>query len=512
MGCGSSVAQQRNGLTGSEMEDMSSFSSKSGIIQINKESLRDYLYLEHAIRRQERKHILETYRIKTEQLDQLEQNVLQAEEILEKCQQEAKHLQEKVRSGDFHSVREFILRKSYRNDELTKDEEAFLDALNHKEIVEREYQNTLQEIKVLNLDIKKLSKEAEKLQELYTSRDKLLDTIFEGQYGSDLENQLERELDWLLEQKHHVDQAYFRWKQAQILAKEACRDLNEGIQKWANLRSLTTEGNESRYERVAEIRNKLSEGSQNLRSAQRYLPNITFPYCTPDEVETLEKAISYIFTDMQIKDRHEHALACYQITFKRASALKQWLDHVLNSTISRDLFEITEDCKARATELRNERTRLIRMRIEELTGIDFESDALLPHEFRDSGVDSEFDDTSTADEQIAHLFENSRNDDKGASSLTPDPTRMSLVMPTPLTSASLAPAPRKEEIFGRIESIRNKHEREIMDLQRNKKINQVRVAQGLKEKLQSRRSRRSRMRMHERELGALQESVPQYLE
>lgn len=67
----------------------------------------------------------------------------------------------------------------------------------------------------------------------------------------------------------------------------------------------------------------------------------------------------------------------------------------------------------------------------------------------DSGVDSEFDDTSTADEQIAHLFENSRSDDKRASSLTPDPTRMSLVMPTPLTSASLAPAPRKEEIFGR---------------------------------------------------------------
>lgn len=67
------------------------------------------------------------------------------------------------------------------------------------------------------------------------------DAIFEGQYGSDLENQLERELDWLLEQKHHVDQAYFRWRQAQLLTKEACGYLNEAVQKW---KTLNTEANE----------------------------------------------------------------------------------------------------------------------------------------------------------------------------------------------------------------------------------------------------------------------------
>lgn len=125
---------------------------------------------------------------------------------------------------------------------------------------------------------------------------------------------------------------------------------------------------------VTEIRNKLSEASSNLQSAQRYLPNITFPYCSPDEIATLDKAISYIFTDMQTRERHEHALSCYQTTYKRAASLKQWLEHVLTTTISRDLFEITEDCKARASELRNERTRLIRLRIKELTGNDLDYD------------------------------------------------------------------------------------------------------------------------------------------
>jgi len=47
----------------------------------------------------------------------------------------------------------------------------------------------------------------------------------------------------------------------------------------------------------------------------------------------------------------------------------------------------------------------------------------------------------------------------GAKSLTPDPTRMPLVMPTPLPSADLAPTPSDGEIFGiewyRFESVFN---------------------------------------------------------
>lgn len=37
-------------------------------------------------------------------------------------------------------------------------------------------------------------------------------------------------------------------------------------------------------------------------------------------------------------------------------------------TISRDLYLINEDCKSRTSELRNERIRLIKIRIKELNG------------------------------------------------------------------------------------------------------------------------------------------------
>ncbi|XP_053211083.1 uncharacterized protein LOC128394747 isoform X2 [Panonychus citri] len=503
MGCGTSAAYRRNDQM-SRPGTQELRKNNSSTIEITREALQNYLDLEHAIRDQERKHILETYQIKTEQLDQLEEALIQMEELLAQCSDEGSKFNSKLGNDDLHNTREFILRKSYTNDKLTSDEENFLDVLNKQELVERDYKNTLSSIEELKLDIARLSKEGEKLQKLYASRDELLDTIFEGQYGSDMENQLERELDWLLEQKRHVDQAYFRWRQAQIQVKLACGLLAESVQKWKDILSIPSEENESRYEMVTEIRNKLSEASSNLQSAQRYLPNITFPYCSPDEIATLDKAISYIFTDMQTRERHEHALSCYQTTYKRAASLKQWLEHVLTTTISRDLFEITEDCKARASELRNERTRLIRLRIKELTGNDLDYDG--GTELRDSGVDSEFDDTSTADEQIARIFESSRSERKGAKSLTPDPTRVPFVMPTPLPSADLAPTPQKEEIFGRIEFLRNRHKKEIMDLERNQKMNQARVTQGLKEKLQARRSRRSRLQMHNRELEALRET------
>lgn len=49
---------------------------------------------------------------------------------------------------------------------------------------------------------------------------------------------MEKELDWFLEQKHHVDSAYFRWKQSQKLSREAVAQMNEAIQKWKSLGSI----------------------------------------------------------------------------------------------------------------------------------------------------------------------------------------------------------------------------------------------------------------------------------
>ena len=59
---------------------------------------------------------------------------------------------------------------------------------------------------------------------------------------------------------------------------------------------------------------------------------------------------------------------------------------------------------------------------------------------------------------------------------------------------------------GKIVQIRNKHTREMAEFEQNQRMIRVRMAQGLKDKLNDRRSRRSRMEMHKRQLEALQES------
>ena len=132
--------------------------------------------------------------------------------------------------------------------------------------------------------------------------------------------------------------------------------------------SSTSSENEERYYAVAETRNLLVSASQNVHAALRYLPNIDVPYCSGKEAEVLDKAISFIFTDMQSRERYEHALSCYQTTYKRVAALVQWLGQVISSSIARDMNEVLQNCQTKSTELRNERIKLIRQKIKEMTG------------------------------------------------------------------------------------------------------------------------------------------------
>ena len=109
---------------------------------------------------------------------------------------------------------------------------------------------------------------------------------------------------------------------------------------------------EDRYSVAAETRNNLVAASQNIQGAQRYLSNIQFPYCAPSEVETLNKATAYIFTDMQTKERHGHAMECYFVTSRRCGALLQWItqvsldfkDHIITTSI-RSLVNLWGGCE-----------------------------------------------------------------------------------------------------------------------------------------------------------------------
>ncbi|XP_042228775.1 uncharacterized protein LOC121870864, partial [Homarus americanus] len=80
---------------------------------------------------------------------------------------------------------------------------------------------------------------------------------------------------------------------------------------------------------------------------------------------------------MQSPERHDHAQSCYSTTHKRANALLQWFDTVINTTIMKDLNDINAKVKGKTLELRRERVRLIQEKVRELWGTDIELDSTL---------------------------------------------------------------------------------------------------------------------------------------
>ncbi|XP_023224348.1 uncharacterized protein LOC111625436 [Centruroides sculpturatus] len=462
-------------------------------VEITIETLQKYLDLEKELNKYEKKHVLEAYQIKSDHLEQLEMKIQQLEEKERENDEKISQSQSLLDENTRKSLKQFLIDKNPTAENLTAEQRILIEDLNNQEMIKRELETTVQQRDKLKEEVIKLGKEGEEYQILSQKQDEFLDSIFGGSYGSDLENRLEKEVDLLKERKQHIDQAYFKWKQGHVMVKQGCAQLGYALKKWKDLLDIDLSDHERRYYEAAEVRNYLLAATQNIQGAQRCLPNVSFPYCAPEELENLNKAITYIFTDMQIPERHKHAFDFYNRTYRRAGALKQWFEQVLDTTISKDLAEVSEDCKNKSVQLRRERINLIRMKVKEITGKDVEFDT-------DSAIDSEADDV-VADEQIAQIFEADRIGAKKGFLMT-DP-RLS-TLPTPLPISDLAPMPSNEEIFGKIDELRKRHAAEMEEFKKAQTLNKARMVQGLQEKLEMRRNRRSRILMHERESAALQ--------
>lgn len=85
---------------------------------------------------------------------------------------------------------------------------------------------------------------------------------------------------------------------------------------------------EKRYTLSSNVRDHLICAVQNLMTSQKYLQTVTFPYCTPEEVETLHMATVHVYSDIQTVFRHAYALQCFTTTHRRIKALVKWFENV----------------------------------------------------------------------------------------------------------------------------------------------------------------------------------------
>ncbi|XP_064092284.1 uncharacterized protein LOC135205494 isoform X3 [Macrobrachium nipponense] len=532
MGCGSSTdthSSQQGGpmqrrpqtknldVYGNENNNMESAAERSHSareITFDRSTLEEYLQVEREIAEEEQNNPIQPLELKSDQLGKLTNEI----DLLEAHLQELEKQTSSFGEGTVDSVetRDFFIENGIQEDPLTPEQEQYLDAANKKEITERELETQRKTRDQVAEEVAELETRARKLQRLYKRHDDLMDRLFGGEYGSALENALEAELDELEAHRCRIMEANFKWRQAQMMLEYACKQLAVAVQKWQDLPAIPTIDLEIRYSVAAETRNNLVAAGQNISGAQRYLDNVTFPYCAPSEVETLNKtralengpckntyespfdikrATEYVFTDMQSNERHQHAQTCYTTTHKRANALLQWFDTVINNTIMKDLNDINERVQQKNLALRRERVRLIKTKAKELWGTDIELDATL----RTQDLDLEAYSKAGLTEGDVVKIEGSEIETDRAGT------------PPPLSQEELAPVPSNTVIFGnmydhyqkQLENLAKQHREEMDQFMKEQETNTQRINANLQDKLMARRQRRARMRVEEAQKKAL---------
>ncbi|XP_047492393.1 intracellular protein transport protein USO1-like isoform X2 [Penaeus chinensis] len=467
-------------------------------VSVDRSTLEAYIKLEREIAEEEASNPLQPLELKSEQLAKITQEIKEMEVNLENLERETAKEKEDVdalETGDVDIKTTLLEMGNSFDDQMAKEKAEYLAALNKQEIASQELESHRKQRDQLAEEVAELEERASTLQAMYKTHDELLSRIFGGEYGSVMENQLEAELDELEAHRARIMEANFKWRQAQMMLEYACKQLAVAVQKWQDLPTIPTIDLEIRYSVAAETRNNLVAASQNINGAQRYLDNVNFPYCAPEEVDTLNKATEYVFTDMQSQDRHEHAHTCYSTTHKRANALLQWFDTVINTTIMKDLQEINEKVKEKTLELRRERVRLIQDKVRELWGTDIELDGTL------RGAELDLEQLSKAnltDGQVVKLEGNELEGDRAST-------------PPPLSDDELAPLPSNSIIFGnmydhyqnQLDDLAKQHQQEMETFIREQEMNSKRISENLQDKLMARRQRRARMRIEEKQKTAL---------
>lgn len=230
------------------------------------------------------------------------------------------------------------------------------EVFNRKIVLEKERDKLKKEVEIVII-------ECDKLQQRYKKRDEILDKLFDGRAGNGLENHLEQQLNWLMEQKHYVDQVFYAWKRAETLTSQTCEQFASALELLKRLPKVQDES--ERSELAKSIGQLLIKSRQDMEQAQRYNPNVDAPFFTDTETERFDKIIETISSQSISQSEYSQIATVIQFAYKRAVSIKLWLEQILQITIARDSFELAEEYKWIAIQLRKERITLIKSKLQD---------------------------------------------------------------------------------------------------------------------------------------------------
>ncbi|XP_076439014.1 uncharacterized protein LOC143277922 isoform X2 [Babylonia areolata] len=445
---------------------------------VDKETIERFVQVSKRINEAEGKSTNKLLKQKKDQLADVAQTVKTLEEAYKKATESVEKEKGDVDRMKQPSTRDFFKDQKSFDEQMSVEQEEYLEAVSKQEMVKKQLDGVTQQKKQLEQEVAECGKQMETLMKLYDQQDEILGQIFNGEYGSDLENKLESEFDSVKERKERILVAKYKWSNAKILLQHAVKQLGVASTKWMEILKVEKSNVQGKYFLATETRNNIIAAAQNITAAQGYLNNIKFPYCEKEEIKTLNRACEHVFSDMQSNSRHQHAHQCFHVTYRRAAALLQWFESVINNTIAKDLEAAKKELAPVEKSLREERLRLIKEKL----GSDADS-IVLPES--DSDFDEQAEDPELLAVCQAEKVEGSDNT-LGVDDSSPK-------APTPLPLTELAPAPSQEDLFGNIEQLKQQHEKEMAEFEKAQETNKARMEQGLQEKLAARRNRRARM-------------------
>lgn len=408
---------------------------------ISDETFTRFLAIQTEIEKYERQGIFEGLRAAEEEFEIIEKNKRQAEINQKVLEEQTKKEKQDFENISSPTVQSYFKNKQDHDKAISKEQEEYLHSLNQLEIATTELNTVTQQYNHSKDKLESFKRDNKKAIELFNEQMNILFSAFEGEYGSDLENQLENDVRILTEQKDQLRTALNKWSNAKFLLVYAYNQLDCSEKRWSELMSLDIR-NPEKVILATEVRNNLVASNQNLMNTKSYLKNVNLPYCTDEDLRSLQSLAAGIYQDMLSVDRQRYCLNIMQVLRKRIAALNQWFEQVIKETLVVDYNKIKETYDKQSKELKRERVRLFTEKIKEKTGKDVN----------------------------INLYENMKsekttmmNANNTSFGIGNNNTAQTDIAEKPINKNELPPPPNRDLLLGNIEEIRQQYRQQVQN-------------------------------------------------
>ncbi|PIC50971.1 hypothetical protein B9Z55_001665 [Caenorhabditis nigoni] len=465
---------------------------KGGKLKLTEGVVQDYINIEKAINRLERKNVLKKFESQTIYADNLKNTVEQLEAVLKELKKQTERERTDLKNIEQPSVRDFLKQQGQWDDRYLKEKSEYEDAMVRQETVQKELN-----IARVNYDnavkIQEIYKQqTDNLNGLYEEQDKMLEAIFGTDYASEKENVLEGEVDDMVDWQQRVSLAMFKWANGRVLLVHALTQLTFGINRWQDVQKIEKENERGRYFAAAEARNNFVAAAQNVQSCRMYLNKVDFPYGTEKEIALLEDTVNKAFRTVDNDSEMKKALKVFQETQQKVASLIQWFDKVINDTIRKDLDQANNELIKKQKALREERLTLMKKLAKAQLDVDMKI------EYDDVADDELERELKELERQALRDVEKLKEADvQGILDLS----KQGGNVVTPLNK--LAPLPSKDALFGDVKQKLDEYDETRKQFERRNNLQREKQAMALQEKLKLRQQKNRRNRKERRDsIGA----------